>query len=90
MPHVRFTRHLYRFFPGLEETPVEAGTVGEVVAELDRKHPGLAAYLVDERGALRRHVNVFVGERPVRDRERLSDPLAPDSEVFIMQALSGG
>jgi hypothetical protein len=90
MPRVSFTRHLLRFFPDLREGDVPGGTVAEVVAELDRRHPGLASYLVDDRGALRKHVNIFVGEEMVRDRERLSDPLSPDAQVFVMQALSGG
>ena len=58
--------------------------------ELDRRHPGLASYLVDERGRLRQHVNIFVGESSVRDRERLSDGVASDARLFIAQALSGG
>jgi hypothetical protein len=69
---------------------VPAATVRELIDELERRHPGLASYVVDETGRLRRHVNVFVGEEPVRDRARLTDPLAPDARVFILQALSGG
>ena len=90
MPHVTFTRHLQRFFPSLTAAEVPGRTVRELIDELERRHPGLASYLVDETGRLRRHVNVFVGEEPVRDRERLADALAPDDKVFILQALSGG
>ena len=90
MAQVSFTRHLRRYFPTLEAAEVPAATVRELVAELERRHPGFASYVVDETGRLRRHVNVFVGEEPIRDREHLSDPLAPDARVFILQALSGG
>ncbi|MBP9202610.1 MAG: MoaD/ThiS family protein [Kofleriaceae bacterium] len=90
MPHVTFTRHLVRFFPTLTEGEVEGATVREVVAALDRRYPGLASYLVDETGRLRRHVNVFIGDEPVADRAALSDALAPTDRVFILQALSGG
>jgi sulfur-carrier protein len=90
MAHVAFTRHLSRFFPDLAEGEVPGATVREVIEELERRHPGLASYLVDETGRLRRHVNVFVGEEPIRDRERLGDALAPGARVFIVQALSGG
>ncbi|MBP6633035.1 MAG: MoaD/ThiS family protein, partial [Kofleriaceae bacterium] len=76
MPHVTFTRHLVRFFPTLTEGEVEGATVREVVAALDRRYPGLASYLVDETGRLRRHVNVFIGDEPVADRAALSDALA--------------
>ncbi|MCC7541341.1 MAG: MoaD/ThiS family protein, partial [Deltaproteobacteria bacterium] len=47
-------------------------------------------FVLDETGRLRRHVNVFVGDEPIYDRVRLSDALAADSRVFIVQALSGG
>lgn len=90
MPHVRFTPHLQRFFPALAGGEVPGATVRELVEELDRRHPGLASYIVDETGRLRRHVAVFVGEEPIRDRERLGDRLSPDDRVFILQALSGG
>jgi molybdopterin synthase sulfur carrier subunit len=90
MARVQFTRHLRRFFPNLEEMEVEATTVRQLISALDARHPGLAAYLVDDRGALRRHVNVFVEDVLIHDREALSDPLRPDSNVYILQALSGG
>ena len=90
MPHVQFTRHLRLHFPDLREVDLEGATVAEVVEALDRLHPGLAAYLTDERGALRKHVNIFVDGELLEDRAALSDPLAPNARVFIMQALSGG
>ena len=90
MPHVTFTRHLARFFPGLTDGEVAGATVREVIDALDRRHPGLAGYLVDETGRLRRHVNIFVGEEPICDRETLSDKLSPGDTLFILQSLSGG
>lgn len=93
MPSVRLTRHLISFFPQLgshEPLVIDATTVAEVVAALDRLAPGLAFYLCDERGRLRPHVNIFIGDERVRDRVRLLEPLTPDSEVTILQALSGG
>jgi sulfur-carrier protein len=90
MPVVSLTRHLQRFFPTLAEGEVAGATVRDLIDELDRRHPGLASYLIDERGRLRRHVNVFVGDEPIRDREALSDPVAPADRVSILQALSGG
>ena len=90
MPQVRFTRHLARFFPGLTDGEVAGATVREVIDALDRRYPGLAGYIVDETGRLRRHVNIFVGEDPICDRESLADRLSPGDQVFILQALSGG
>jgi hypothetical protein len=92
MAKVDLTRHLYSFFPHLEgmDLHVEASTVADVVQELERIAPGFAFYVCDERGRLRRHVNIFVGEERVADRERLSDRVGPEARVTIMQALSGG
>jgi hypothetical protein len=90
MPHVAFTRHLQRFFPNLADGEVPGATVREVVDELDRRHPGLGSYIVDDTGRLRRHVNIFIGEEPIGDRAGLSDALTAEDQVLIMQALSGG
>lgn len=90
MAYVTLTRHLQRFFPTVGEGQVSGATVRELIEELERRHPGFATYVTDEVGRLRRHVNVFVGEEPIGDREKLSDVLAPDARVFIAQALSGG
>ena len=53
-------------------------------------HPEARTYVLDERGAVRKHVAVFVNETLVVDRERLSDPIAADDRVSVFQALSGG
>jgi hypothetical protein len=92
MARVELTRHLFTFFPDLEgkELVVSASTVADVVREVERMAPGFAFYVCDERGRLRTHVNIFVGEERVADRQRLSDRVEPDSRVYIMQALSGG
>jgi hypothetical protein len=89
---LELTRHLHELFPDIagQEIAVEAATVAEALCELDRRVPGLAFYVCDERGRLRRHVNVFVDGERVLDRARLSDPLQPESCILIMQALSGG
>ena len=53
-------------------------------------HPRLRGYIVDERGKLRHHVVAFIGDSVVRDKDRLEDPVPPDGELFLFQALSGG
>jgi hypothetical protein len=91
MPRVSFTRHLQVFFPNLkmaEEVP--GATVREVIDGLEKRYPGFALYVVDEVGRLRRHVNVFVGDQPVCDREALSDAVSQGDEIYILQGLSGG
>jgi molybdopterin converting factor small subunit len=68
---------------------VDAGgaTVAEVLADLDRRYPGLRFRVVDEQGRLRPHVRVFVNRDVVRDP---ACPVAGGDEVTLMQALSGG
>ena len=92
MATVQLTRHLFTFFPALagREIVVEAANVAEVVRAVDALAPGFAFYVCDERGALRRHVNVFVEGDAITDRARLTDPVGPDAQVHILQALSGG
>ncbi len=90
MVSVRFTRHLVRFFPGLERVEVGGSNVAEVVAELDKLYPGLADYIVDERGVLRKHVNIFVNKDMVHDRQGLTDVVNEGDDLYVFQALSGG
>ena len=89
---VELTRHLYAFFPALEgrELVVPGETVAEVVRGVEAVAPGFLFYVCDELGRLRQHVNIFVGSERVSDRATLSDPVAPEARVLILQALSGG
>ena len=54
------------------------------------RHPRLRGYLLDDQGGLRRHVTVFIDGLRLRDRRGLGDVVADDSEVYVVQALSGG
>lgn len=92
MPTVKMTTHLFRFFPALEnrELTVPAGSVAEVVRAVDVLAPGFSDYVLDERGALRRHVNLCVNDAMVVDRKTLSDRVGDDATVYVFQALSGG
>ncbi len=90
MALVSYTPHLRRFFPELESEEVAAADVAELVRALEARHRGLSAYLVEEDGTLRKHVNIFVDGDPLRDRKALTDPLTPTSTVHVLQALSGG
>ena len=92
MAQVELTQHLKNLFPQLAQTPLslEAPSLASVIGELERLAPGVAFYICDERGRLRRHVNIFVDNELLIDRNTLSDPLHEGSRVFIAQALSGG
>lgn len=62
------------------------GALDAVFARL----PGLRGYVLDEHGAVRHHVAVFVDGRSLRDKRNLAQPLDADAEVHVIQALSGG
>jgi len=53
-------------------------------------HPRLRGYVLDEQGCLRENVVIFIDGQRARDPQRLDDALAPQSQVYILQALSGG
>ncbi len=90
MATVNFTQALKRFYPKLEPLKIAAANVNEVIEGIEKKFPGIENYLIDDQRALRKHVNIFVDGSLIKDREQLTDTLTPESEVYIMQALSGG
>ena len=89
MPTVAFTRALERF---LRAPPAEVGgaTVGEALGLVFTSRPALRGYVLDDQGGLRRHVALYVNGKPVRDRARLSDPVAASDKIYVFQALTGG
>lgn len=89
MPQVRFTPNLRRHLV-VETAEVSAATVSEALEAVFSRNPALRSYLLDDQGRVRTHVAVYVDGSPLRDRIRLADPLRPESEVQVMQALSGG
>lgn len=84
------TPHLRRFFDLPDRIDVEGATVAEVLAALDARWPGLAFYVVDEQGRLRKHVAIWVDGERVEDERGLSDAVGPNGTVHVLQALSGG
>lgn len=90
MQKVRFTSALKRFFPSLKEEEVKGKTVSEVLNKLEEKYPGMKDYLLEEGGRVRKHINIFIGDQLVDDREGLSDVVKEGDEILIFQALSGG
>jgi predicted phage tail protein len=92
VPTVKLAGGLYRFFPALagRTLDVEASTAAEVVRAVESLAPGFAGYVVDERGRLRPHVNVFVDGSLLLDRQALSDRVPAGGTVHILQALTGG
>jgi molybdopterin synthase sulfur carrier subunit len=84
---VRLAALLHSYTGGNKFIDVEASTIGEAIAALDRRFPGLGFRVIDEQGQIRPHMNVFLGEENVRD---LATPISGAAEIYIVGALSGG
>ncbi len=89
MAKISFTRNL-RQHVDCPPTCADAGTVREALEQVFAQNPRLRGYLLDEQGRVRRHVNLFINDRPIVDRLTLGDPVDDDDEIFVFQALSGG
>jgi sulfur carrier protein ThiS len=89
MARVIFTENLQRHVP-CPPTTAAGATVREALERVFQSNPLLRGYVVDERGALRKHMVVFVDNVIIADRAALSDPVDEGSEIYVMQALSGG
>lgn len=89
MPRVVFTSNLQRHV-NCPETEVAAGSLRKVLTQVFDAQPQARGYVLDEQGHLRKHVTVFVDGQRVRDRERLEQAVGASSEVYVMQALTGG
>ena len=72
---------------GAKHVDAAGDTVAEVLGDLDRQFPGIRFRVVDEQGALRQHIKIWVDAEQVKD---LGAPVSAASEVTLMQALSGG
>jgi molybdopterin converting factor small subunit len=68
------------------EHSVAGACVGDLLAEVERTHPAAKGWILDERGVLRRHINVFVNGEPAEPEAAVSD----DDRIDVLPALSGG
>lgn len=89
MATVHVTPNLRRHI-ATESASVGGRTVAEVLQDYFQQCPGLRGYVLQDAGALRTHMTIFVNGTVIQDRKNLSDPVPVDGEVYIMQALSGG
>ena len=71
---------------GNREVAIEGASVGAVLRELERRHPRIEGWILDEHGRVRRHVNVFVDGERVRE----DAAVASDATVHVLPSISGG
>ncbi|HTH78405.1 MAG TPA: MoaD/ThiS family protein [Ramlibacter sp.] len=89
MPHVEFAPALTRHVPCPPQS-VEAATLREALAKSFEAAPQMRNYVLDEQGAVRKHVAVFINAQMIADRVRLDVPLGKSDKVMVIQALTGG
>ena len=86
MPRVCLRQPLKRLAGDRAEHDLEGATVGELLRALERAHPALSGWILDERGVMRRHINVFVnGERGAQDTD-----VQAEDRIDVLPAISGG
>ena len=87
---VRIPTPLRKLTNNEELVEVHAATIGEVITELQTRYPGIGERLVDEKGEVRRFVNVYVNEEDIRFLQNQQTPLKDGDEVSIIPAIAGG
>ncbi|MFO7572343.1 MAG: MoaD/ThiS family protein [Gaiellaceae bacterium] len=86
MPVVRLRAPLSELTGGRRELELDGSTVGEVLRSLEREHPETKGWILDERGQIREHINVFVN----RDYGREGTVVGTSDRLHVIPAISGG
>ena len=86
MPVVRLRAPLSELAGGRRELELEGATVGEVLQALEREHPEVKGWILDERGQIREHINVFVN----KDYGREDTAVGDQDRLHVLPAISGG
>lgn len=89
MARVTFTHNIQRHISCPPRDAV-GKTVREVLDKVFMENETARGYVLEDQGGLRKHMMIFVDGQPIRDRAELSDAVSATSEVYVMQALSGG
>jgi molybdopterin synthase sulfur carrier subunit len=87
---VRIPTPLRKLTNNEELIEVKAANIGDAIAELQAKFPGIKERLVDENGEVRRFVNVYVNEEDIRFLQNQQTPLKEGDEISIIPAIAGG
>ncbi|MEE1789123.1 MoaD/ThiS family protein [Streptomyces sp. SP17BM10] len=87
---VRIPTILRTYTGGAAEVTADGGTLGDVIADLEKNHAGISARILDDTGKLRRFVNVYVNDDDVRFAEGLATEIKDGASVSIIPAVAGG
>ncbi|MHC1765679.1 MAG: ubiquitin-like small modifier protein 1 [Verrucomicrobiia bacterium] len=87
---VRIPTPLRKLTNNEEVVEVDGGTIGAIITELQSRYPGIKERLLDENGAVRRFVNVYVNEEDIRFLQNQQTPVKSGDEISIIPAIAGG
>ncbi len=90
MATVRIPTPLRKYTKGKEEVTAAGATVGEILADLEKSHPGIRERICDDTGAVRRFVNIFANAEDIRFLQNLDTPVKDSDEISIVPAIAGG
>ena len=90
MVQVRIPTPLRKYTGGAEAVQAEGATVAALVADLDKRHPGIRERICDDSGAVRRFVNIFVNGEDIRFLQNLDTAVKAGDEVSVVPAIAGG
>ena len=75
---------------GVTKLEANGRTLADVIADIDRRHPGFRGRVLDETGRLRSYVNIYIGEDDARSKGGMDAPVPDGSEVMVIPAMAGG
>jgi molybdopterin converting factor small subunit len=90
MATIRIPSALHALTGGSSELVVTSTTVRDALGELDRKHPGVSAKILDAGGAVRAFVKIYVGADDIGALKGLDTPVGERDEIAIVPAIAGG
>lgn len=89
MPRVSFGTAIQRHV-AVPSLSVPGHNVRDALEQVFARHPRVKSYVLDDQGALRKHMHIFIDGASIRDRRGLGDSISQESHVYVVQALSGG
>ena len=90
MALIRIPTPLRSYTQNQEEVTVPGSTIGELLKNLEAQHPGIGARILDEKGGVRRYVNIFLNDEDVRFLRQLESPVSEQDLISIVPAIAGG
>jgi MoaD family protein len=90
MPLLRVPTLLKYYLDNQIETNLEGATVGDALRDLSQKYPNIHSHLFDNRGQVRRHINLFVNTENIHDLKGLGTPISETDIIKIVPSVTGG